>query len=486
MKPLFFANKKKRTMMLKPIKETKITLSGSLNTGKTSVFKRLTQGNSCRFDKNEMPTVGVNIATLPTSRRPPINMNFWDFSGSAVFSYANHLLMPRNGGIHVLVTNEHDFNREYSQLTDQLDYFAAWQETPTVIVALNKIDEFSATTPTFNLFESEDLLNNKYPKLVKNLYLTSAKNRKHTNQLRMGLNQAAKTQVKAMEWPDNWFMVKDILASTLIEFMSEETYAQLCQAHGITDVTEYNQLAMALHNAGVLIHFNHIDFPEMYVMNPTWLTLPMYQMIQHAAQFNGIVDLTNFRLKNSIRKKTYQYDGITQAKIIELMQKLALCYNKAGQLIFPESFKKNQSVFVKDFFTSAALKVTIHYHGRMIPRLILNRLKVHLNQWLDGDILQVNGTKVLVAEIENTLSISIVGQHKNQALTGIMNVLQTIYQLMGFDIKKLVREENLHIPGHPGCTVNYRDVLGLKAVGEKTIAIGGVRARLSIEHLLNS
>jgi hypothetical protein len=307
------------------------------------------------------------------------------------------------------------------------------------------------SNPSFDVNQS--LLLQKYPS-IQGFFRLSCKTGKGLAQFKEALlAQLVKVEMVETLWPGSWFTVKSKLEQMDDPYISVEEFKECCAEAGITDTRNRKMLANSLHDLGVIVHFKDMSLDAMYILNSVWVTRAIYKIIttEKIAKSNGYLKRTDVtkilkglpiplteRLQAWIGltyKKWYFYPAELHPYIIDLMEKLELCYRiDKGAMIIPQLRPIREPKL--DFKQDGSLGFVLHYHD-VLPPLVFPRfiVKVHKNIkaatfWRTGVLLEdkQSGAQALVkADAEaRRINLWVQGERRRDYLHYLRSLLADI------------------------------------------------------------
>jgi small GTP-binding protein len=215
------------------LNEVKVLLVGDGGAGKTSVVKQVL---SEEFDKHEPQTHGINLRDW---KEGDIIIHSWDFGGQEIM-HATHQFFLSKRSLYILVLDgRRDEKTEY-----WLKHIESFGGDSPILVVLNKIDE----NPSFEV--NRKFLQEKY-KGIKGFYPVSCANGQGIKDFTGALSKAmANVELIETMWPKTWFNVKTQLEDMTENFISIDTYKEMCTKEKITEKTDQDTLVDFLNDLG--------------------------------------------------------------------------------------------------------------------------------------------------------------------------------------------------------------------------------------------
>lgn len=480
----------------KNLNEVKVILVGEGKAGKTSLLKRI-KGDP--FDKNESQTHGVNIEDWTFEK---YGIHFWDFGGQEIM-HATHQFFLSERAIYVLVIDAR--NDLESRVEYWLKHITAFGGNSQILVVINKIDE----NPTFDVARSA--LNEKYTTIANRYYRVSCKTGFGISDFIGGLKKSI-PEAELVNTPLSikWLKIKELLEKETADelYLNEKRFIEICTKFGVKDESTRNTLIKFLHDLGIVLHFKGLAFRNFYVLDPFWVTIGAYKIINskfvadncgiiHENQVEYILNQEKEKEEEykSEKKKSFRYEGAEPAFIIDLMEKFELCHRNSQGLIFvTDQLRKDQPNVLKTFKTSDTLNFVFQYD--FLPKTIIKRLIVQLfndvakngNEmlvWRNGLMLKKNTVEAAIYSDDDLKRIKIfVKGEKNRRrdyFSTIYNHINNINQ----EINNLKIKELIPLPGYADFEIEYGELLGQEYAGKTEIFIGKLQKEFSVSELLN-
>jgi internalin A len=473
----------------RPLNEAKLILVGRGGVGKTSLVNRLLCD---RFDPDETKTEGICISgwKLRLHGKEEVRLNLWDFGGQEIM-HATHQFFLTQRSLYLLVLEgrqgAEDADAEYwLKLIESFGTESSGEVSPVLIV-LNKIK-----ANPFDL--NRRALQQKYP-FIRGFVATDCKDRTGMKELRAAIEHET-DQLKHLRdsFPASWFAVKDCLAGTKKNFMTFDEYRKLCNKQGERKAAGQDSLAYYLHSLGIALNFK--DDPRLrdtHVLNPHWVTNGIYRLVNSPllAKQKGEIELADAAEILDARK----YPARMHRFLLDLMKKFELCFtfpDDDAHYLIPELLDKQEAVEAAQFKPGECLNFEYRYPvlpEGLLPRFIVrtHALSSNLPRWRTGVVLAFEGNRALVkADVQDkrvfiAVSGPVAGRRR------LLAVIRSDFERIHADISKLRAEGWVPLPGHPGESVLYEDLLVMEREGERRFKkpIKGRLVEIDVQGLLN-
>ena len=367
----------------RPLNEGKLILVGRGEVGKTSLVRRLVNNN---FRGDESKTQGINITSWSLRcDSDTFRLNIWDFGGQEIM-HATHQFFLTEQSIYLLVLNGReggeDLDAEY-----WLKHIESFGGDSPVLLVQNKIAQHP-----FEL--NYRGLQARYPQ-IRGFVKTDCKESIGLKELREAIEAVVVGMPEIrMQFPLDWFTVKERLESMENEYMGYEEFRQLCQNEGIEDDTDQNTLRWVLHCLGIALNYRDDSrLRDTSVLKPEWVTQGIYKILnaKKLAEWQGELDLKD--LQQLLPKDRYPSDK--HLFLLELMRKFSLCFpfpDEPDRYLVPELLGKEQPEETTQFPPRDCLNFEYHYGilpEGLIPRFIVRSHTLSRGQqrWRSGVIL---------------------------------------------------------------------------------------------------
>jgi len=450
----------------RPLNEAKLILVGRGAVGKTSLAKLLIFN---KFDPDEKKTEGINIDRWAVwIEDEQVRLNVWDFGGQEIM-HATHQFFLTERSLYLLVLNGRD-GGEDAEAEYWLKLIGSFGGNSPVIIVLNKISEHG-----FDL--NRNALLKKYPN-IKGFVRTDCGDNTGIEELKTTVfEETSNLDELRVNFPAEWFAVKDLLASSKDNYLDFARYRELCAENGVKEPKDQELLARFLNQLGIVL--NYKDDPRLrdtHVLNPRWVTGGIYKILNsHQLEKNhGEIKLED--VSDALPEKEYPAEMLRF--IFDLMKKFDLCFtfpDDDTHYLIPELLPKNEPDEAAAFNLEKSLNFQFHYPvlpEGLLPRFITrtHHLSEGEPRWRSGVILQFEGCRALVKadSVDKKVSISVTGdsaESRRRLLAVVRADLERIHR----DIKNLDPKACVPLPGLPSDIVLYEDLLVMEKEGQKEI-----------------
>ncbi|MDI5966837.1 COR domain-containing protein [Streptantibioticus silvisoli] len=243
---------------------SKLLIVGEATVGKTSLFKRLTDGE---YDRAEPQTHGVHVEDVELEHpdRPGVVMRLsaWDFGGQLEYRATQRFYLTERS-LFVLVWNARARWRDGKLLAWLDSITARAPHAPVLVVATHADDASAATLP-------EDL-RTTYPGVV-GIHEVDSRTGRGIDALREAIRtHAAALPLMGAEWPRAWARSADAVRALPGVRVGIGEANEVLAAAGVTRPDAQETVMRALHDLGDVVHFrDDRELASTVVLKPTWL-----------------------------------------------------------------------------------------------------------------------------------------------------------------------------------------------------------------------
>jgi internalin A len=469
----------------RPLNEGKLILVGRGEVGKTSLVKRLVENE---FNDDESKTQGIKITNwFLTHGANTFRLNVWDFGGQEIM-HATHQFFLTERSLYLLVLN----GREGGEDVDAeywLKHIESFGGESPVIVIQNKIAQHPFALNYRGLL-------GRYPK-IRGFAKTDCKDQIGLRELRELIESVVVGMPEVqMQFPADWFTVKERLESMDAEYLDYQGFADLCAQQGIEEESDRNTLEFVLHCLGIALNYrNDSRLRETSVLKPEWVTQGIYNILnaKKLAGRQGELELTD--LQAILPKKRYPIDK--HLFLLELMRKFSLCFpfhDNADRYLIPELLGKEEPEEVATFQPEHLLNFEYHYGvlpEGLLPRFIVRTHTLSRGQerWRTGVMLSHEDCKARVkAEpIERRVVVRVRGGDAG-ARRSLLAIIRYDLDRIHAEFKdRLDAQAKVPLAGVPKFSVDYKKLVAFERQGVKEFPefIGQQVVTVHVSELLN-
>ncbi len=462
----------------RPLNEGKLIIVGRGEVGKTSLVKRLIDN---KFRGDESKTQGINITTWPLHcGSGNLRLNIWDFGGQEIM-HATHQFFLTERSLYLLVLNGReggeDIDAEY-----WLKHIESFGSDSPVIVVQNKIAQHP-----FEL--NYRGLQARYPQ-IRAFVKTDCKDAIGLDALRNVIKQVvAEMPEVRMQFPLDWFTVKNQLESMEDDFIGYEGFRQLCSKEGIDEESDRDTLCWVLHCLGIALNYRDDSrLRETSVLKPEWVTQGIYKVLnaKKLAERQGELHLND--LQQLLPKERYPLNK--HFFLLELMRKFSLCFafpDEVDRYLIPELLGKEEPEETGKFPPYDCLNFEYHYGvlpEGLIPRFIVRSHTLSRGQerWRTGVVLAHEDCRALVkAEpADRRVIVRVIGGDAGARRRLLAIIRYDLDRINGEFKDRLDAQPKVPLIGVPEFSVDYKKLVAFEKqsvmefpefIGERVITV---------------
>ncbi len=405
--------------------EAKLLIVGEGSVGKTFLMRSILKETN---QESLITTEGIEIKEwkFQNEHHNDYRINIWDFGGQEIY-HSTHQFFLTKRSIYVFVWS--------ARTDDNLLTFDYWLniikllgDNSPVFVVQNKIDE-----RVKNIDEAQ--IQNRFKNII-GFHKVSALNNTNVDELVHAIHNALLSLDHVGDiLPKVWNDIRTELELRDEEFITINEYYSICKKFNLNE-NQASFLSQYYHDVGVFLHFQDNSILRNIVfLKPEWATNAVYKLIDTK---DVILNFGRFSF-GKLSSLWHEYPSEYHIHLIELMKKFELCFNisDTNEYIIPELLK-NKSIEYDLPFTEI-LSVTYQY--KFMPKGIITRLIVRLNDlikddlyWKNGIILERQGTQAIIVsdKFNSSLSIKIGGYDKNGLLNIITREIENIHKTLNY------------------------------------------------------
>jgi internalin A len=476
-----------RSGTVRPLNEAKLLLVGQGSVGKTSLIKRLLHN---QFNPREAQTDGLNVSTWQIQvNSKAVRLNVWDFGGQEIY-HATHQFFLTKRSLYLLVCNCRTSEDE-NRLEYWLKLIESFGDQSPVIIVGNKKDEQP-------LDINRKALQAKYDN-IKAIIETSCETGEGIDDLRSAIiKEVSQLSDVYNLLPLSWFEVKEHLERMTADFINYSKYACICEAKGIEEEHNQEQLINLLHNLGLVLSFReHRILQSTNVLNPDWVTQGIYAILRDEilkTKTKGILTYADLsRILDPQRYPANRHHYLT-----ELMKEFQLCFEvgdrKSETFLIPGLLPKDEPEATQ----LQGDTLEFQYHYRVLPESIMSRFivlthdKIHSETyWRSGVMLAYSEGSELynIARIkadpeDKKIFISVSGRETTRR--SFLLMIRDVFNKIHNSFANLEISEWVPVPGHSDHPpLDYQYLLGLEDMGDRTVTVPKLKLRVDLRQLLD-
>lgn len=402
--------------------------------------------------------------------------------------HASHQIFMTNRSIYVYVLDSRtDARKDY--WLHHIERFGG--ESPA-LVAINKVDK----NPVFDVERSS--INKKYPFVENRFHRISCQAGTGLEDLKRQIAELIpKTKLFQTQVAESWIKVKQALEKATDDerYIGEKEFKAICETEGIEKELERKTLLRFLHDLGIVFHFENLRLKGFYVLDPLWVTVGIYRIINSYAIKDGILEEGQLayilneedqkKEEYSANREDWTYNTHERVNLLDIMEEFELLYHiEKKKYLVPDLLPKEPKELLEA--PEDALHFILLYD--FLTQSLYNRLIVQMKDDIH-DYERISGVqaffenKVCEARAlvnldldKKRIDIQVWGEEKRQYLTIIRDKLEKIHSAFS----GLKVERKLPVPGFDETLVDFDELVGLERMGETTHVIGKIRKRFSI------
>ena len=408
--------------------EAKLVLTGSGESGKTSLSWRL-NNKTCTLPQKDDRTKEVEVSdyVFKTAASKDFTAHVWDFGGQQII-HNFHRLFMNDSALYILIT-------ETSRENDDFDY---WLQT---------IQLFGGDSPILFVQNKRNAVPRrlgithykKYFNIKDDLYEVNLLNNEGLPELEQAIQKyIQQLPIVQRTIPKSWFNLRRQLEQINKPYISYNEFLAACNECNIHEPVDIDDAGGFLHLLGVILWYkDNTGLRDKIILERHWATKALFQLVFHEninKQQAGRFTKTDAQAIWDADKET-DYKHHT-AQLIALMQEFKLAYrrrNKKDAFIIPALLP---AIMPAKTFAGNS-RITVVYEYVHIPRGIVNQLTAELyekiesdeNTWSEGVWLKEGNTEARVMENRNErkIIIEIAGMQHRELFGMIKKALDDIH-----------------------------------------------------------
>jgi internalin A len=407
--------------------EAKLLVIGEGGTGKTTFTRKMLNLASPMPDQKDT-TLGIEVSkwnfkiNLPADPDPQyidFHVNLWDFGGQKIYQ-GTHQIFFSDKSFYVLIADTREQKTDFSYWLNTVEQLAG--ENSHLIIVLNQ--KFGHEQKF-----DESGFRSHFGKLIREVVELDLKN--DTSKIRV-LQNAVKTALTLLPGigdplPPSWVSIRQDLLKEKANFISFDSFRQICARHGITDPGAIHTLSGYFNRIGAFTHY--IDdsiLQERIYLNSNWLVKTVYEILD-----NEVAKSKKGRLRDEDIKQIWGNNELRYEtnKLTQLMHNFGLMYHipLSDQYVVPAHLP---TVMPYDQWEHSKEQDILQFNyefDKYMPQGIMSRLIVSLNHhivnhdlvWHRGVNIEANGAFAEIIESyggSNKFELRIVGKNKIELL----------------------------------------------------------------------
>lgn len=415
---------------LSQVREAKLILAGSGESGKTSLRIRLNDKNAPLPKKDERThNVEVDIYPFLTTYGNIFQAHVWDFGGQQIIHHFHRFFMNEDA-LYILMT-------ETSRENDNFDYW------------LQNIQLFGKNSPIL-------FVQNKKNGIPRSLNIANYKQhfsiQEDLIEVNLLTNEGLPALERAIQYhlqklpitqrtiPTSWFEIRKALEKECLQtaILPYEKFVQLCKQQGITERVKIEDVGTFLHTLGIILWYKENEtLHGKIILQREWATEGIFELIfneeiQKTARFDK--KMAQNVWDNCGKNTNYAYHC---HELVAMMCEFRLCYpqrNKRNAYIIPALLPAKPSE-VEWLYEQ---RIRIVYKYKHIPQGIANYIAAEMHDkiiddahvWSEGFYIHTENAQAKITEYKytNQLEIIIAGEEHQTLFGEIKNIIEKMHR----------------------------------------------------------
>jgi Leucine-rich repeat (LRR) protein/GTPase SAR1 family protein len=407
------------------IYEAKLLIVGEPGAGKTSLAKKI-DDETYQLQSDEKSTEGIEVIkwpfTMPSGQ--DFMVNIWDFGGQEIYKTTHQFFLTKRS-LYILVADTRKEDTDFYYWLNIVELLS--NNSPLLIVKNEKQNRKREIGERQLKGQFECYKDTLATNLEDNRGLDDIVDKvQHYVQHLPHIGDAL---------PKTWVNVREALEQDERNYISIDTFFDICKNHGFKQSKDMLQLSDYLHDLGICLHF--IDDPllkKTVILSPKWGTDAVYRVLdnENAIANNGCFSLSD--LDDIWHEEEY---AMMRDELLRLMIKFKLCYEIPGLkdiYIAPQLLSEEQPKYKWSKAQNLILKYS---YPEFMPKGIITQFIVATHKfifdqkyvWRDGVILAKDDANAEVIEYygKREIEIKVVGNNRRDLLTIIRYELSKIH-----------------------------------------------------------
>ncbi len=478
------------------IYETKLLIVGEGGAGKTSLCRRLLDGNADLPSESES-TKGIDIHRLefPMPGDKKFRINIWDFGGQEIY-HATHQFFLTKRSLYILLD---DTRKDHKTVQDE--GFKYWLEviellggdSPVLIFqnekgGRSKAIDMAGIKGRFEHVKdkfSGDLMKKGAVATIKEAIIFQAKQLPHIGE----------------KLPKKWVAIRREIEKMALKkaYISQKDYFEIYKNHLPFNRDKALYLSQFFHDLGIFLHFQEDELlARTVILQNTWATEAVFKVLDDEIVKGA---LGHFTVEDCARIWSDSIYADKHLELRALMTKFELCYllrdTTPMTWLAPQLLQPSKPENLKKWEKPGDL--VIRYQYQFLPKGMINRLMVRqhrfVNQpelgWKSGVFFE-QGTTQLLAQVGIKGDEIILRSHGPERKE-LMSVISTDLDALNETYSGLAEKVKKMIPCIcPTCQTNtnpefydYQELIRRRAMDKKTIECRTSFADVSVYELLD-
>lgn len=392
--------------------EAKMLVLGEGGAGKTTLAKKI-QNPDYQL-KDEDSTKGIEVT--PWSFRLPdgkdFRVNIWDFGGQEIY-HATHQFFLTRRSLYALVADSRKEDTDFNYWLQVVELLS--DGSPVLIIKNEKQNRAKEI--------NERELRGRFGGIQQILATNLADNRGLLDVIKAIQYYIADLPHVGASLPKYWVRVREALEKDPHNYISLDTFFEICVQCGFTEEKDMLQLSGYLHDLGVFLHFQ--DDPVLrntVILKPRWGTDAVYRVLDDETVRRNKGTFTRADLVKIWSDKGYVRK---QYELLQLMMKFRLAYkvpDSEDTYIAPHLLDPNQPEYPWDVADNLYLRYSYEFMPKGILTQFIVLMHEHIREhncvWKTGVVLEKDGalTEVIEDYDHKEIRVRVAGKNKKALL----------------------------------------------------------------------
>jgi Leucine-rich repeat (LRR) protein len=430
--------------------EAKVLILGDGGAGKTSLLRRLFQGD-LPLPADEESTKGIDIHrhTFTNAAGRPFHLNVWDFGGQQIY-HATHQFFLTKRSLYILV----DDTRNNSKTVHD-EGFKYWLEVIETLSERSPVLIFQNEKAERSKDIDEAGIKRRFPN-VKGVYRGNLEQPNAAE----ALEEAIRFHVQRLPHvgdvvPTSWLAIRSELEERKqqVPYISCRDYFQIYGRHLELDGTKALLLSQYFHDLGVFLHFQ--DDPllaRILILQYNWASEAVFNVLNDEAARNSFGYFTRADCEQIWAHSTY---GDMHPELLALMEKFELCYKLPAQQsetwLAPQLLSPSTPGALKDWPQADDLVLTYQYD--FLPKGLISRLMVRMHRfvrqtdrsWRSGAYFE-HGQSELLARVTSSVYQEIELRARGPERKALLSVISSDLDALNASFENLRNKVRKFVP----------------------------------------
>jgi|GEM_PF-3388670 len=321
--------------------ESKITIIGESNAGKTSLLNRLIYN---KFYENESKTENINIDNwIIHLNEKIINLNIWDFGGQDIL-YSLHKFFLTEKSIYIIVWDSRSENQS-RKIEYWLNTIKSICKNPKVLIIANKIDEHNCSIN--RVFFDSFIPNIKY-------FNISCKKNWNIDEIKKYIKEILENNADLLLKFDNTTLeIKKYLTNLRRKkYITLKEYQSIVNKYNL-DNNEKEELFKNLLNSGEILYYGDYDYrlKDKLILDVNWFTENLYMAINWVAKnrTNGSFNIND--LEQIFAEKEFAYTHDFKLFFLDSLINFNILFEFGRNTFYFPNLLEYHNIKIKEIYT---------------------------------------------------------------------------------------------------------------------------------------